>query len=82
MARMRVRREKIVNFRLTESQWQTVCEYADREFLTPSELIRFGVAEYLARRGVDIAAYRGATRGPFPASYVQDTSTHVDEATA
>lgn len=56
--RVRVRREKIISIRMTEGQWQTLAAQAYKEFITPSELIRFSVAEYLARRGVDIVAYR------------------------
>lgn len=82
MARVRVIREKIISFRMTEGQWRTLCEQADKEIITPSELIRFGIAEYLARRGVDIVAYQGATRGPWPASYKQDVPEHVDKPAA
>lgn len=76
--RLRIKREKIVNFRLTEGQWRTLCAQADSEFSTPSEVIRFSIAEYLARRGVDIKAYRGATRGPWPPSYIQGSFEHLD----
>ena len=71
---MKTNREKIVNFRLTYGQWQAISDEAEREFLTPSELIRVGIAEYLARRGVDITAYRGATRGPWAPRGVEDVA--------
>jgi hypothetical protein len=77
---MRINREKIVSMRLTLGQWQAVVDEAEREFLTPSELIRVGIAEYLARRGVDITAYRGVTRGPWAASHKIEDVKHVDVA--
>jgi hypothetical protein len=78
----KVIREKIVSMRLTQNQWQAVVDEAEREFLTPSELMRVSIAEYLARRGVDILAYRGVTRGPWAASYNQGHPEHVDKPAA
>lgn len=58
-------RSQIVMFRLTAEQEAVIKDLAESDFLTVSEIIRIALAEYLARRGNDIRAYRGATRGPW-----------------
>jgi Arc/MetJ-type ribon-helix-helix transcriptional regulator len=58
-------RSEIISVRLTARQLEILENMAEREFLTQSEVIRVALAEYLARRGTDINAYRGDPRGPW-----------------
>ncbi len=58
-------RSEIVSFRLTVGQLAAVRELAENDYLTESEIIRIALAEYLARRMVDIHGHKADAQGPW-----------------